>query len=354
MNVITTHRMFRPAATTGYSPCSEGEPLALPVEFLVLLIPGFSQLCLSSLIDPLRVANAASGRELFRWRLVSEDGAPVESASGIGVCVSGSVREEARQMTLGCVPGAVVACADRDVEQLSTPGIQSLVRLCATRAVPLYGLGTGTWILAESGLLQNSNCTIHWAKLAALAETFNSLQVSDVLFVRHHNTVTCAGELAALDLSLDLIEQRGGSELARTVCRVVMADNWRNGESRQTPPAGLRYAGTSDKLIKTIRIMERAIEDPIPLSQISREAGLSRRQIERLFNQYLATTPLHYYLRLRLARARQLFESTNMPVLEVAIACGFISASHFTACFKKQYGVSPSRMRQSVGTRRMP
>lgn len=354
MSVFNTHRAFRDAVEVGQDPYPVTVPPTPPAEFLVVLIPGFSQLCLSSLIDPLRIANASCGREVFRWRLVSEDGAPVESASGIGVCVAGSICEAARQISLGHLPRAVVACADRDVERRSTPDLRSLMRLCARRAVPLYGLGTGSWLLAEAGLLEDANCTIHWAKIAALTETFVSLQVSDVLFVRHQGMITCAGELAALDLALELIDQHGGSELTRTVSRVVLADNRRDGESRQTAPAGLRYSGTSDKLIKTIRIMERATEDPITLGQIARQAGISRRQIERLFQQYLATTPLRYYLGLRLAKARQLLNSTNMTVLDVAIACGFVSASHFTACFKKQYGVSPSQVRRNAGTRRMP
>jgi transcriptional regulator GlxA family with amidase domain len=354
LNVVTTHRTFQAAVEVRQDQHVGTSSFAPPVEFLVLLVPGFSQLCLSSLIDPLRIANTVAGREVFRWRLVSEDGGPVESASGIGVCASGSIREAARQMKLGHLPGAVVACADGDVERRSSPDIRQVMRLCARRAVPLYGLGTGAWLLAEAGLLDNASCTIHWAMMAALSETFASLDVCDVLFVRHQNTITCAGELAALDLALELIEQRGGAELARSVSRVVMADNRREGESRQTAPAGLRYSGTSDKLIKAIRIMERAIEDPIPLAQIARQAGLSRRQIERLFHQHLMTTPLRYYLQLRLARARQLFDSTNMPVLDVAIACGFVSASHFTACFKKHYGVSPSRMRRAAASPPMP
>lgn len=346
MNVIDRPAMFETAAVEPILTEPPG-PTVPPMEFLVALVPGFSQLCLSSFIDPLRVANAISGRDIFRWRLVGEDGAPVECASGIDVCVTGDIREETKRVRLGRLPGAMVICADEGVERQRTVGIRSLLRLCARRAVPLFGLGTGTWILAESGLLSDASCTIHWAKLAALSETFDCLRVSDALFVRHRDTVTCAGELAAFDLAVSLIEQRGGPDLARAVCRVVMADRWRDGASCQTIPAGLRYSGTSGKLIETIRIMERAVDGAVPLSRIAREVGLSRRQVERLFRQFLATTPSRYYLDLRLARARQLIESTDMRVVDIAIACGFLSVSHFTGRFKKRFGASPSKMRRT-------
>ena len=173
---------------------------AAPAEFLVLALPGFSQLCLSSLIDPLRIANSLSGRDQFRWRLVSLDGAPVECASGLSMAVSGSFLEHQKAMALdpAC---AIVICAGEGVEKYGSHELRAALRRAHRARVPLYALGTATWLLAESALLNDIKCTIHWGKMAALSDSFYDLAVDDALFVRVGGIVTCAGELAAFDLA---------------------------------------------------------------------------------------------------------------------------------------------------------
>lgn len=312
-----------------------------PAEFLVLLLPGFSQLCLSSLIEPLRLANSLAGRKLFRWRLVSPDGRSVESASGICVEVAGGVMEKVHALDL---QGGVVVCAGEGVERHGSRHLRAFLRNCVRRSVPVYALGTATWLLADAGVLGSSRCTIHWGKMAALSELYSDLDVDDALFVRDGQFVTCAGELAAFDLAIDLIRERRG-DLVGDICRHLTADRWRDGASCQSVPPGLRYAGATKKLLRILQLMEKNIEEPLPLEEIARRAQLSRRQIERLFERYLSTTPWQHYLGLRLLKARQLIELTAMPIMDVAVACGFVSSSHFSKSFRDHFKVLPSRLR---------
>lgn len=322
-------------------------PDAAPAEFLVLALPGFSQLCLSSLIDPLRIANSLSGRSQFRWRLMSLDGQPVESASGIAIAVSGSFAEHQKTMVLDphC---AVVICAGEGVERHNSHELRAFLRRAFRAQVPLYALGTATWLLAEGGLLNDIKCTIHWGKMAALSETFYDLAIDDALFVRDGQIVTCAGELAAFDLALELVQERCGTELSRSICQHVTADRWRDGASCQSVPPGLRYGSTGKKLLRILQLMERNIEDPLSLEEISAKVALSRRQIERLFERHLATTPWQHYLVLRLTKARQLIELTPMPIMDVAVACGFVSSSHFSKSFRDHFKILPSKVRTAA------
>ncbi|WP_202380059.1 GlxA family transcriptional regulator [Mesorhizobium sp. 131-2-5] len=326
---------------TAFMPLADG-----PVEFWIVLVSGFSQLCMSSFIDPLRYANRLSGRERFRWKLVSDEGTPVMSASGVRVCVDASLDEEGALVKLNRLPDAIVVCTGEGIAKYQSATLVSFVRLCARRNVKLFGLGTGAWVLAEAGLLSETRCTIHWDTMAAFSETFAGLKLTDALFVEQNGIVTCAGEFAAFDLAIKSVEHSCGADVARSVCRFLTADRWRDGDSCQSAPLGLRFSGPSEKLIRIIRTMENSLDEPLKINAIAQQQGLSCRQIQRLFLYHLKATPMRYYLLLRMARARQLLELTDMSVLQVAIACGFVSSSHFSKCFRDHFGEAPSSMRR--------
>ncbi|MEO5325630.1 GlxA family transcriptional regulator [Mesorhizobium sp. CC13] len=348
MNAPSKHTVFRIAAyRQGARIAQPTRQQAAPAEFLVLLLPGFSQLCLSSLVDPLRLANMLSGRDLFHWKLTSLDGRSVASASGITVEVSGCFAEAA-SAALYEPQSTFTICAGEGVERHSSHELRALLRRAARAQLPIQALGTATWLLADAGLLSEARCTIHWTKMAALSETFYDLATDDALFVRDGQIVTCAGELAAFDLAIDLVQERCGAELARSICQHVTADRWRDGASCQSVPPGLRYGNTGKKLLRIIRLMEQNIEEPLSLEEISARVSLSRRQIERLFERHLSTTPWQHYLGLRLAKARQLIELTAMPIMDVAVACGFVSSSHFSKSFRDHFRVLPSKLRAAA------
>src|SRR3546814_3488786 len=95
--------------------------------------------------------------------------------------------------------------------------------------------------------------------------------------------------------------------------------------------------------------MEAHLEEPLARAELARRAGLSSRQLERLFRRYLGRTPTRYYLELRLHRARALLTQTSMSILNVALACGFVSASHFSKCYREFFNKMPREERQEAG-----
>jgi transcriptional regulator GlxA family with amidase domain len=98
-------------------------------------------------------------------------------------------------------------------------------------------------------------------------------------------------------------------------------------------------------LAKAIELMRDHLDDPISPGGIAREVGLSARQLERLFGKYLNTSPKKYYMEMRLERARHLLLQTEMSVIEVAMACGFESAGHFSRVYRTTFGVTPKGQR---------
>ncbi|KUM26658.1 hypothetical protein AU467_20175 [Mesorhizobium loti] len=240
----------------------------------------------------------------------------------------------------------VVVCAGDTIERQTSTDLRRIIRLCVRQGVPIAALGTATWFLAEMGLLENAACTIHWDKKAALIETFAHLKVTDRLFVRDANLATCAGEFASFDLVMELISEHLGKEHALAVCRYTTAGRWRSASDDQRS-INTSETGISGPLAEVIQIMEEHIEDPLPLHDISRCVGRSKRQIERLFQSSVSSSPMRYYMNLRLARAKRLIEQTQLPIVEIGIACGFASASHFSKCFRQTFGINPSAWRTS-------
>lgn len=311
---------------------------------VILLLPEFSQLSLSSFLDPLRLANSISGRSFFEWAVASSDGMPVECASGISVAVGKDFAGVASDLRRAGRADLIVVCAGDRVEKQASASLVNLLRLSRRRKVPISALGTATWLLAASGMLDDTACTIHWPKQAALVETFGRLRVTNKLFVRDGDLVTCAGEFASFDLAMELISEHLGRDNASAVCRHTTASQWRSGSDRQWS-CGSEYAGLSSKLAEVVRLMDQHIDDPLSLGDMATCVGLSRRQVERLFARYVSCSPMRYYLRLRLDRAKRLIEQTDMPLLEIAVACGFTSASHFSKCFREAFGRAPSACR---------
>lgn len=318
------------------------EPAACRI--VILLVPGFSQLTLSSFVDPLRVANSASDRTIFEWVVSSSDGWPVECASGISVSANRMFARVAADLRSSDRPDMIVVCAGEGVEKHAPTSLMKLLRLCRRHRIPIAALGTATWLLAETGILNDNACTIHWQKLPALAETFDRLRVTDSLFVRDGDVVTCAGEFASFDLALELISESLGKEGASAVLRHTNAGQWRTGSERQGA-IDARYAEMSEKLAEVVRLMDQHIEDPLRMNDIAKCVGLSPRQIERLFERHVSCSPMRYYLRLRLEWAKRLIDQTNMPLLQIAVTCGFVSSSHFSKCFREFFGKSPSAYR---------
>ncbi|MEI9413521.1 GlxA family transcriptional regulator [Mesorhizobium sp. Cs1299R1N1] len=334
--IVRPHR--RPVIDTGES----------IFRLVILILPGFSQLSLSSFVDPLRLANSVSGRPSFAWTVASADGRPVECASGFNLSVGADFASLGKCIQALDGPSMVIVCAGDHVENQTSASLSKTLRLCNRQGIPIVALGTATWLLAETGLLDDTTCTIHWDKRAALSEAFVRIDVNDTLFVRDTRLVTCAGEFASFDLVMELIAERLGRETALAVCRHTTAGHWRSASDRQWTSHGTNHAngtGILKPIAEVIRIMEEHIEDPLPLRDIAKCVGLSQRQIERLFHRSVSSSPMRYYLHLRLARAKRLIEQTELQVVEIAIACGFASASHFSKCFRNAFGLNPSGCR---------
>lgn len=311
------------------------------------LVPDFTMIAFATALEPLRSANRMLGYEAYRWRLSSADGKPVRASNGVECAVDTSLDDERRKMSGGDRPSMVIVCGGINIERYYSRTTYAWLREEYNRGVALGGLCTGAHVLASAGLLSGKRCAIHWENLPGFAEAFPKVNVFADLFEVDQNIYTCAGGTAALDMMLKLIGDDFDEHLVNRVCEQVLTDRVRNPTDRQRLPLRARLGVQNAKVLSIIELMEANLAEPLSLIEIADAVELSRRQIERLFRQEMGRSPARYYLEIRLERARHLLIQSTMPVVEVAVACGFVSASHFSKCYRELYTRSPQQERSN-------
>jgi transcriptional regulator GlxA family with amidase domain len=309
------------------------------------LVPDFTMVAFATALEPLRIANRMLGYEAYKWRLASIDGQSVEASNGVLCAVNTSLEEERRKMTGPERPSMVIVCSGVNIERYSSKSTFAWLREEYNRGVAIGGLCTGAHVLAAAGLLSGKRCAIHWENLPGFAESFPKANVFADLFEVDQNIYTCAGGTAALDMMLKLIGDDFDDALVNRVCEQVLTDRVRSPSDRQRLPLRARLGVQNSKVLTIIELMEANLSEPLSLLDIADHVGLSRRQIERLFRTEMGRSPARYYLEIRLDRARHLLIQSSMPVVEVAVACGFVSASHFSKCYRELYARSPQQER---------
>ena len=341
--MVDSHGIVRPCAGESIAMYSSETTLpgvdTQPREIVFALVPDYSFIAFSSAVEPLRMANRMREERLYRWRVVSAGGVPVSCSNGLIVQVDGDL-VSAENADL------VFVCAGERVHHHVDKTSIAWLRRLAQRRVPLGAICTGASLLARADLLGGYRCTIHWENLASLREEFPDITVTAELFEIDRDRYTCSGGVAPLDMMLNLIQAEHGSPLAVAISEELICERIRGKNDRQRIPLRHRLGTSQPKLIDAISLMEANLEEPMSLGELSRHVGLSRRQLERLFQKHVRCVPTRYYLELRLARARQLLLQTTRPIVDIAFACGFVSAPHFSKCYRDHYGVPPREERR--------
>jgi AraC family carnitine catabolism transcriptional activator len=315
----------------------------LPETLGFLLLPKFSMMAFVSAVEPLRVANRLAGAALYQWEIVSLDGASIAASNGMGLVADRHLAQLSRSASRY---RTVVVGAGFEPEQGYDRRIRDWLRRLDRNGVELGAMDTGSFVLARAGLLDGYRATTHWEVLDSFREQFPKVEAEGGLFAIDRNRLTCAGGTAALDMMLHVISRRHGHRLATAVSEQFIHARIRDPQDRQRMEPAARQGVSHAGLGRAIALMEKNLEEPLDAGRMARAAGLSQRQLERLFRLHLNTTPQRYYLDLRLQRARALLQYSEMPVVEVAVACGFGSAAHFSRSYHAWAGRSPRAERR--------
>jgi len=311
-----------------------------PRDFHFMLVPRLTLLAFSAALEPLRIANQVAGQELYRWYLMTEDGAPVRCSCGVLLTPDSALRD---------VPPSARAFVCAGVEPARSVSDRVTAWVSRQRAFGgrVGGICTGAFALARAGLLKDRRFTLHWENQPAFVERHPDLLPTGRLFEDDHGLLTCGGGSAATDMMLSLIEADHGKDLAAIVADMCIHRRSSSPDTAQRSAHSRALSSRNPHLLAAIQYMSDRLEMPADGDEVADHAGISRRQLERLFRRHVGQSPAQFYLDLRVSRAHALLNETSLSVAEIAAATGFASSSQLSGRFRKRFGLSPGAYRKS-------
>lgn len=327
-----TNRAFLPASRDGAK--------AIRVGFI--LPEHFSMMSFTAAVDALVTANLVQTTPLFNFSAYGIGTEKVSCDLGIEISTEGSL--DSLNSKGYSAFDVLIVCGGFRCSMVEDRVLTELLKAAAKNKTVVGGIWNGAIALAYAGLLDNMQCALHPDNHAFMRERFTKVQVTDNTLELEPRIITSAGPASALKMMLELIDQLQGREIMRAVRDILSCD-------QVTEQGKNKLTGVTDNLVipdnlrDIIQLMKANIEEPLSIDELVVCIGISRRQIERLFQAHLDTSPSRYYLELRITHARRLLLQSNFSVINIALACGFVSSSHFSNCFKDFFGVSPSHVR---------
>src|SRR6056297_1064672 len=328
----------------GNRPRVAAEASGTPSRYVFVLLENFSLLSFSAAVECLRIANRMAGKTLYHWAVAGEEGDMITCSAGSRFQADMALEELGRDDT-------VLICGGSDIQGATTKRLLNWVRREARRGLRMGGLCTASYVLARAGLLDGKRATIHWENHDSFAEEFEEVELTKSVFTLDGNRMTTAGGTSSIDLMLKIIADDHSEDLANAVADQLIYSSIRTDQDTQRLSVPTRIGVRHPKLSQVIQMMEANIEEPISPSILAKDVGMSTRQLERLFRRYLNRSPKRYYMELRLQKARNLLMQTDMTVINVALACGFASPSHFSKCYRAHYNTTPYRERGAQSAR---
>ena len=320
-----------------------------PVRVEFALVPGFSLLALSCAVDALRATNLVLGRSAYEWRLSADLGNPpagdsVPSSSHIRLPAASLAERRASRDA----PDLVAVVGGERSHDYESQALADALAWAAGRGARIGSISDGAFPVAAAALFDGYRSTIHWKCLDGYRERFPDLDIRTSIYEIDRNRFSCAGGTTSLDLMLTFVMEAHGGETASLVAENYVHDRIREAAQEQHVTAAIRMAGRNRHLAEAILLMERHLEDPLSVDRVADTVGLSARQLTRLFASQLKRTPGQFYLDLRIDRAASLLRQTGMSVSEIAVGCGFQSASHLGRHLKHRRGMTPGQWRRGV------
>ena len=303
-----------------------------------LLLPDFTMMSFASAVEPLRLANRLTEKNLYEFPLFTLDGEPAIASNGMSIS---PVKKLSGKEPID----ALFICAGVDLHSVNPDVLQDRTKPYVKRKIPLGGICTATYHLARAGLLDGYRCTLHWENIPEMHDEFPHLVVSSGLFELDRDRYTCSSFTAPMDMMLNLIGKERGRAICDQISEAMLCERVRDGSDRQRMPLRMRLGSSQPKLVEAVELMESNIEEPMTLDELASHVGISRRQLERLFQKHLQCVPTRYYLEIRLRRARELLIRSSRSIVDIAFACGFVSAPHFSKCYRDFFGLPPREER---------
>lgn len=302
----------------------------------LILEDGFQVMGLAALAA-FEFANLSLGEDGYHLTVLSEKGGMVRSSMNVGI----------ETAPLSVMPDTLIVVGELAPRPLS-PGLAAYIARAGTEARRVAGVCTGAFGLAQAGLLDGRAATTHWAHARRLQERFPAVRVDeDRIYTRDGNIWTSAGMTSAIDLTLALIEEDHGADLARKVARKLVVYHRRPGGQSQFS-ALLELEPRSDRVKRALAYARENLRNPLTVEELAEAASLSPRQFSRVFREETGQSPAKAVELLRLEAARVMLEDGRHPMDIVARDTGFADRDRMRRAFLRAYGQPPASLRRSL------
>jgi len=295
-------------------------------------------MCVASVLEPLRAANRVAGKALYNWQLVSLTGDAVDLTSTLPLAVMGKLEASANGDLLIVIGGF------NHTKHVSRTDL-NMIRRSATGFKAVAGIEAGSWVVARAGLLNGHAATTHWEDFEAFSDAFPEVDVRLDRYIIDRDRITCGGASPAFDLFLELVRQRNGPSVAMEVASVFIYDDAHSKSDTQPLVSLGKVAKREPRIEHAVRLMEKWIEQPLPVAAIAKRVGVSPATLETIFKRHTGITPGRFYLNLRLKAANRLVLDSAMSIREIAVRSGFNSLSAFSRAYARQFGRSAIQTR---------
>ncbi len=297
-----------------------------------LLLEHFSLPAFTQALDTIVTANLLRPK-LFASSTFGLDAGEVVSDLGLVIRPDACLTEASLQGL-----DLLVICGGYRTELKADEAFIELLQTAAASGITLAGLWNGAWFLGRAGLLDGYRCVIHPEHRPALAEMAKVTHVTSEAFVLDRDRLSASSPVGAFYMALEWVKELHDKALTDGIEDILSFEASRYRRIKPT-----RHISVSGLLREVIVLMDANLEEPLELGQLAGYVGRSRRQIERLFKEQLGTTPQRYYIELRITEARRLIQHTELSMVDVLVACGFVSPSHFSKCYSSFFGYRPSK-----------
>jgi transcriptional regulator GlxA family with amidase domain len=304
-----------------------------------ILIDGFALLSTAAALEPLRAANMFANSLAYDITLLSLG--ETSARASVGATFETRPIRDAQPLF-----DLVFVVAGGEPARTNDPALFAWLRQADRNGSALGGISGGAVLLAKAGLLQDRRFTVHWHHYDDFDTLPGAWLLERRLFVIDRNRYTCAGGSAPLDMMHALIARDFGHTFAQRISDWFIQTEVRGAEAPQRGSIAARYGPLPRSVEGAIELMESHIADPLDQNQVASLAGVSVRQLQRLFRTSLGCSVMQEYRRIRLETGRDLIASTRAQLAEIAQITGFASQAHFTDAFHRHYGHPPSTLRR--------
>jgi transcriptional regulator GlxA family with amidase domain len=329
-------------------PGKEAPSVDAPLRIGIAPTPDFTLMSLSCFVEFLRLAadeGDYSRRIYCTWELLSHDTAPIRASCGFPM-VPTKMFSDPRDYDFVVVHGGILHSTAPVPDAL-----YRFVQACVKARVPVVGLCTGPFVLAELGYLDGKRCAVHFSLAPTMQQNFPKvIAVTDAAVVSDGGFITCPGGLAAINLAAHLVSSHCGEVRSHKALHYLMADRGFDAiqAMKQNPEIGLHCPDR--RVVNAVGLMRQKAYEAGSIAEVARSTGTSERELNRLFKMHLGVAPLQYWRRMRLSTAKWMLLNSSRSVAQIAYECGFSDSSHLIHWFQREYQTSPTKLRRQQAT----